>query len=489
MEQFFTQNLDFIYFVYGLSYLLMGVAILLEPRKSSHLGLTGTLWLLALFGILHGANEFIDMWVMIKGQNMIVNAARFMTLVLSYVFLFEFGKELLRISDAGPSSWQQILIVRVRWVLAPVTACLVFVFAFAHRDVWTVAGICTRYLFGFPAGAIVCVGMLSYYARKREALDSLKVGSSCLIVAASFLLYAFFGGLVVPKSSFFPANWLNADSFFSVMHVPVQLFRALVAVLAFLSIIRMIRIFNFELERGLADVNRKLVESGNRKSEYVSFVSHELKTPLTTMMGFAQTILALKPAEEQRSVYLKYIESEGKRLVRLIDDFLDLARFEAGVFNMRFDSVDISNLIKESLTSIEMPAAGINVEADVPEGFPSFRADGDKIKQVLINLLSNQLRYTPKDEKISIKVRELDGSVIVSIRDRGPGIKKEDLEKIFDKFYRGDDAVSRASKGNGLGLAISAEIVKAHNGRIWAESEEGKGSTFFFALPKVGPTK
>ncbi|MFH1958647.1 MAG: ATP-binding protein [bacterium] len=233
----------------------------------------------------------------------------------------------------------------------------------------------------------------------------------------------------------------------------------------------------------LEDANKKLKELDNLKSDFVSMVSHELRTPLTGIIGFAKTLQKLKLNEEQKEKYLKIIESEGYRLAKLVEDFLDISKIESGHIEFHFRKIDIKESIKEVIESFEDNG---NIDVNMPDKELIVRADTDKIKQVLINVLSNAVKYTAGGKKIAVSAEEIeDDKIKISIKDEGPGIKKEDLNKIFNKFYRCDDDIAKKSRGSGLGLAISKEIVRLHKGKIWAESDYGHGSRFNIILPKV----
>ncbi|MFH1353346.1 MAG: ATP-binding protein [bacterium] len=229
--------------------------------------------------------------------------------------------------------------------------------------------------------------------------------------------------------------------------------------------------------------NKKLKELDNLKSDFVSMVSHELRTPLTGIIGFAETLQKLKLNEEQKEKYLKIIESEGKRLAKLVEDFLDISKIESGYIEFHFRKIDIKESIKEVFESFE---GNKNIDVNMPDKELTVRADTDKIKQVFINVLSNAAKYTADGKKITVSAEEIeDDKIKISIKDEGIGIKKEDLNKIFNKFYRCDDDIAKKSRGSGLGLAISKEIVRLHKGKIWAESDYGHGSRFNIILPKV----
>ncbi|OGS45699.1 MAG: hypothetical protein A2539_08080 [Elusimicrobia bacterium RIFOXYD2_FULL_34_15] len=233
----------------------------------------------------------------------------------------------------------------------------------------------------------------------------------------------------------------------------------------------------------LEESNRKLTELDKLKSEFVSIVSHELRTPLTGIIGFAQTILRLKLPKEQEVQYLKIIETEGKRLGKLIDDFLDISKIEAGNFGLHFEDVNISELVKETVDSIKL-SHEIQIKTNLPDKILFAEADRDRIKQVMMNIIGNAIKYTSAGGKIVVELKDFDDSINISIEDNGPGIKKEEYLKIFEKFYRGHDNITKKNIGSGLGLTIAKGIINAHKGEIWVESESGKGSKFSFTLPK-----
>jgi len=232
----------------------------------------------------------------------------------------------------------------------------------------------------------------------------------------------------------------------------------------------------------LEESNKKLKELDRLKTEFVSLVSHELRTPLTAIIGFAKANRTLDLSEKQKRKYLLIIENEGQRLAKLIEDFLDISKIESGKFVLNTINIDIPILIDEIINSIKIPK-NIKIDIDFLNNFPKLHADRNRIKQVVINIIGNALKYTPSGGKITINGGYTSENITISVKDEGPGIKKEELEKIFEKFYRGKDDISSESEGTGLGLAISKGIIEMHKGKIWAESEFGKGSVFIISLP------
>jgi signal transduction histidine kinase len=213
-------------------------------------------------------------------------------------------------------------------------------------------------------------------------------------------------------------------------------------------------------------------------------VSHELKTPLTSIIGFSKTLLSLTLPEEQRIKYLKIIEDEGKRLALLIEQYLDISKIEAGKFIMKTETIDVVSLAKELIERHQL-RSDHPVTLEAPPRVPLIRGDGEHIKRVILNLLDTACKYSPVSAKIMVSVGEQNGAVVVRVKDSGPGIKKEEMNRIFEKFFRGSNEFSGRNRGSGLGLAIAKGIVDAHKGGIWVESEQGKGATFGFSLPII----
>jgi PAS domain S-box-containing protein len=233
----------------------------------------------------------------------------------------------------------------------------------------------------------------------------------------------------------------------------------------------------------LEESNKRLKELDRIKSEFVSIVSHELRTPLTGIIGFARTILRLNLPDEVRRKYLTIIESEGKRLALLVDAFLDISRIEAGVIVLEKSKTNISDLLKDSVETLEIPE-GINIHLDVPSNLPEVDVDSSWIKQITMNILSNAVKYTKSGKNIRVVARDRKKHLRINIEDEGIGIAPDELDKIFDKFYRCHDSITKKTRGSGLGLSVVKGIVELHGGKIWAESELEKGTKINFTLPK-----
>jgi len=241
-------------------------------------------------------------------------------------------------------------------------------------------------------------------------------------------------------------------------------------------------------------------EVDRMKTDFVSTVSHELRTPLTSIMGFARllkkklddVIFPLISLEDRKvgkvvrqiGDNIDIIVSEGERLMSLINNVLDIAKMEAGKVEWKEESFPVAELIERATiaTSSLFEQKGLGLAKDISGGIPDLLGDRDRLIQVVINLLSNAVKFTDSGAVVCRAEKKGD-MVVVSITDSGIGIAGDDLHKVFEKFKQVGETLTNKPKGTGLGLPICREIVEHHGGRIWAESEPGKGSTFSFSLP------
>ena len=269
----FYQNLDIVFFIYGFAFTVMGFTVLIQPKKMSEFKIANILWLLAAFGITHGLNEFLDMWIIIKGRHPIIDSVRWFVLVISYMALFEFGRRLFQLKIPESSRLRNLFSRSLQWWLLPLILIFIFISALMSSDFWKVGSTWTRYLLGFPGGILIGFGFHSYYYVEKATLDPLKVKKYFLTAGLAFLIYGVLGGLIVPKVNFFPANIINTDSFLSSVKIPVQAFRAVCAVIAAWALSGMLSIFNWEIRSKLHDaqdiLKQQLKESEARYLEIV----------------------------------------------------------------------------------------------------------------------------------------------------------------------------------------------------------------------------
>jgi len=262
-----------------------------------------------------------------------------------------------------------------------------------------------------------------------------------------------------------------------------------------------------ELVGALAEAQdaRAAAELANEtKSTFLSNVSHELRTPLTSVVGFARLtrkrledvvfpVVAsddprVERAVRQTSDNLAIVVAEGERLTGLINDLLDLAKIEAGRFEFRMAPLDLRSVVDQACaaTAALYEVAGLPLEVRQPAVAPTILGDRDRLVQVVINLLSNAVKFTPAGQ-VTIATSVAPGQVVVTVRDTGKGIPAEDRERVFEPFRQASDTMPDGPRGTGLGLPIARQIVEAHGGRMWLESEPGVGSAFSFSLPALPP--
>jgi signal transduction histidine kinase len=237
---------------------------------------------------------------------------------------------------------------------------------------------------------------------------------------------------------------------------------------------------------------QRLKELDQMKSAFVSNVSHELRTPLTAIKASADNMLdrLLGDLNEKQVGYLTRIKSNTDRLARLINDLLDLSTIEAGKINLRLMNLPLVALVREATESLRPVATEKLIHLKVVSADPRAIAwaDRDKVIQVLMNLIGNALKFTPLRGKVTVAVTRNDPAWMqISVADSGPGIPVEEVNNVFGRFYQIDQAGKQKTQGTGLGLAISKALVEMHGGKIWVESELGKGSAFCFTVPAEQP--
>jgi PAS domain S-box-containing protein len=226
-------------------------------------------------------------------------------------------------------------------------------------------------------------------------------------------------------------------------------------------------------------------EIEKEKDDFIASISHDIKTPLTTMKGYITALLRYsdKITDDQRDSYLRVINSEIDRINRMLNNLMDLRRLEGNVLKVNLSKFDLIKVIKKVVNIFELSYVRYTFELISDEESILVNADKDKIEQVLHNLLSNAVKYSPTGGKINITVKKTKKEVIVGISDQGMGIPKDEITKIFDKYYRTTEATKQKKiSGKGLGLYITKKLIELHNGKIWVESELNKGSTFYFSL-------
>ncbi|HME61517.1 MAG TPA: GAF domain-containing protein, partial [Candidatus Binatia bacterium] len=244
---------------------------------------------------------------------------------------------------------------------------------------------------------------------------------------------------------------------------------------------------NARLFREIEEKSRQIEAANRHKSEFLANMSHELRTPLNAIIGFSEVLQEKLFGElnEKQAEYTDDILTSGRHLLALINEILDLSKVEAGRMELEVATFDLPLAIDNARTFVRERAInhGITLDLAVDERLGDFVGDERKIKQILLNLLSNAVKFTPEGGRITINARLTNGSVEISVSDNGVGIAPEDQPKIFEEFRQVGSDYARKSEGTGLGLTLAKRFVELHGGKIWVESQVGKGSTFIFTLP------
>lgn len=225
-----------------------------------------------------------------------------------------------------------------------------------------------------------------------------------------------------------------------------------------------------------------LKEIDRVRSEFIHTVSHDLRSPLTSVIGYTELVERAGSLNDNQREFLKRIQESVQHITSLINDLLELGSIEAGL-DTRREFVHLDGILNYTLEMLQgqIKAKHINLKTEIASALPALRANPVRLRQVLDNVVGNAIKYSHDQGEVTVAMRSEDDQIIVQVTDNGPGIPAKDQAHIFDKFYRGSNISSKA--GSGLGLAIVKSIVEAHQGRMWVESTVGKGSTFFVILP------
>ena len=258
---------------------------------------------------------------------------------------------------------------------------------------------------------------------------------------------------------------------------------------------RMLSLFAHQVAAALTTVEafgrqRQAVEQLERlnraKSEFVSIVSHEFRTPLTGIQGFSEMMRDEPLTLEEMREYAGDINKDAQRLNRMINEMLDLDRMESGRMTLHAERIDLNAVVDDVADRVRPNAPNHTLTLDLQKDMPQLSADRDRMTQVVSNLLNNAVKYSPTGGRITITTRADGDRVRFDVRDEGLGIPPDALETIFERFSRVDSQATRDIQGTGLGLPIVRQIVQLHGGKVWAESELGRGSVFHVVLPLAG---
>ncbi len=530
MSDVWVSQLDYVYFLYGLSFIVFGGICVSMQRFEGN----GTAWgALALFGLLHGVCEWLDLIAIAVADSYEYSMFRVVAKLISFAMLFSFCLKCKKVGACNT-----VLVVLILGIVLIISKFM-FTSPAEADDI-------VRWLVAFPGSLWV-----SYSLYQIAQTDG--KGYWLKMVAGAFLAYGIIGGLVVPDSAIVP-NWAPTHQSFQVaIGVPIQVFRTVIAMfcavaiwryeiehassghcdakvkyfwrtLSILLIVEVVGCFlvnivqlagakpeshriiiifcalvvsmqvivNYVVNKIKlnADLERVKAEIANKsKSTFLAMMSHELRTPLNSIIGFSEIIRnqTFGPSGVPEYVeYASYINSAGNHLLTLVNDILDLSKIEAGKMDIDRRSINVSDMISEASRIIRVKAGKKGVEFRVEQeadGIEVF-ADERALRQIIFNLLSNAIKFTPGGGLVTLYVGSgPSGRVIIEARDTGVGIHPNNIDRILKPFEQIDNAFSQSKGGTGLGLAVVQELVKLHDGHFHVTSTPGKGSVFTVIFP------
>jgi signal transduction histidine kinase len=469
----------FVWFIYGLAFFALGLVIIVYPKKGSMFKLADCIWLIAGFGILHGINEWLDMFIVLKEPfpPAILKLIRIVILPCSFLFLLRFGTKIIADTRKGFRLLQAIPIILF-------TIWAIILAASTSRHL--MGDICARYLLCAPGAFLTAVGLFLQIPQFRETkLHS--ATRNLRLAAITFLLYAVFAGLIVKKAGFFPASFLNYDLFRSMFGVPVQLFRALCAVVLAWSTTKLLVIFRWETQEKM-DKYRREMEKNTRLAEVGtmgSTMSQQLDEPLAVTNLLLQRILAdlgETSATDTVMSSLKKSLSEVSKATDIVNRFQSIAHVPGKV---AAKPVDLYRIIKRILAVFAQSARHANLtiavkDIDTVLNLPIPVRQLEQIFFILVqNAIDNANININKHQKLIISCHLSEEQVELRFSETGVEIEPESLPHIFEPFF----IIAPGMKETGLGLAVAKQIVCSHGGEISVENQPGFGSTFHVTLP------
>jgi len=458
-----------IYLFYGGAFLFLSASIAMKDMRASDLELTKSLWLLGMFGLTHGLHELLQLYPLINGEHLTVRdmcnvkAAALGLFMVSFLFLLRFGASLISVIHPRGKRW-------ISWIPA-VLLLLWFVYIAHHGFTMDLqflrqAAIGARYTFGLVAGLLTSYGLIAY-SRTLKYL-SRSVSKKLYYAGITFAFYALFAGVIASSFTIFR------------LPIPVELLRGLSAVMISFFIIKALNIFDIETRRNIELQTRRIVQAEKLTSlgQLAAGIAHEINNPLTNASLGIQTLKNRWNSDNAGSEVVDKLDA----IERNIDKASAIAR-ELLQFSRQgesaFTPVNVNELLHGVLTLLQYKMKNISIQQDLA-GLPEVMADGGKLEQVFINLLSNAVEAMPNGGTITIMTMRNDAGVRIRIVDTGSGIPKENLSRVFDPFF----TTKEPGAGTGLGLSICYGIIKDHNGMIDLNSIVDKGTTVTITLPE-----
>jgi len=458
----------FLYLLYGASFLFLGATIAAKDMKESKLKLGESLWLLASFGFLHGAHEWLQLGTWIEGKNLsyqqIFTAGSVSVgfLLLSFLFLLLFGLALIGVVHERIRGYRAMIIAGLSlvWVLYLLAGDLPISMQLLKR---AEAG--ARYTFGFAGGLLTSYGLIVYSREVRPI--SLPVARRLNYAGATFLFFAFAGGVI------------SSHYTMPLVPVPVELLRGGAAIVITYFICQALNIFDIETRRKIEQQARLLVQAEKLSSlgRLAAGIAHEINNPLANASLGVQTLKQKLNSEGPAgdlAERLGEIEENIDRASAIAQELLQFSRTRG----KDYVPLNINDAIRGSLTLLQYKLRNIDIVQDLAAA-PYVMGDPVKLEQVFINVLSNSLEAMPEGGKLDIASQSIDGMIEVRVTDTGCGVPAENQARVFEPFFTTKDIGS----GTGLGLSVSYGIISQHRGTIELAGKPGEGTTVTIRLP------
>jgi signal transduction histidine kinase len=468
IQEWSKNNLDIIFFIYGLGYLIMGITILVHPKKGSEFRIADSIWLLAAFGLTHGLNEHLDMWALIKGRSPALDMIRWIVLIISYIFLFEFGRHLIRMPSPKSSVWRKNAAKLMGWWLMPCIWIFILLKGLLSPDFWLAGSIWTRYLLGFNGSFLIGFGFYLYYKDNEVNLKPLNVKKYFFIFSMTFFTYGILGGLVVPKSDISPSSWLNAESFFAVVHIPVQFFRAICALTAAWAVGGMLQIFNWEIRTKLEISHNRLRKMIFKVSKLEEDERRHIAEDLHDHIGQNLAISKIK---------LKTLKEASMPSAAAIDDILEL--IDETIAYTRSLTFELSPPILHQLgfvPAVEWLAEqfrnkyGLITEVASEGDLHDIETEKSVVLFKTVRELLHNIVKHASAEKATIKIKKDDKNLCVMIEDDGIGFNTESI----NAYGKNESA---------FGIFNIQERIAYFKGTFNIESERLRGTKIEIMVP------
>jgi two-component system NtrC family sensor kinase len=457
-----------LYFFYGAAFLFLGISISVTNMKGSDLKLANSLWMLGVFCFMHGVHEWLELYPLIRGEQMSLQDIFLVKLILLYLvlfsffFLLQFGLSLISaINDKQMKRIKTILFIAI-------LVLVVIIWEHGSRVdmpfLWNVE-VGVRYTLGLSAGLVTAYGLITY-ARETKNLST-AVSANFFYAGIAFIFYGIFGGIFV----------FHTTSFH--LHLLASFLRGVSAVFISFFILKALNIFNVETRQKIEQQTRFLVQSEKLSSlgRLAAGISHEINNPLTNASLGIQTLKRKLSGRDVEPGVVKKLEAVEKNIDRASVIARELLQFSRKG-GEDFTPVSINSVIDGSLTLLAYKMKNIVLDRD-QASVPDIMGDQGKLVQVFINVLSNSVEAMPKGGRIRISTVQKQDMVQVAVTDSGAGISKENLSRVFDPFF----TTKEIGQGTGLGLSISYGIIQQHQGVIEIFGAAGKGTTVIIKIP------